>query len=261
MMPCVLTIAGSDSGAGAGIQADLKTCAANGCFAATVITCVTAQNTQELKSVFPLPPSFVAEQIDAIFDEFPIGVVKIGMLFNTSIIEVVAQKMRQKPPRFLILDPVLYAESGGTLIENSALESLLHLLFPLATVVTPNLIEASTILKRTVARREQMEDAACNLLKFGSQSVLIKGGHLDRHKGSDLLSMQNGQTFWFQKESIQGCNTHGTGCTYSSAIAAFMAQGLPTVSAISEAKEYIHGALLHSNPRSLNHFWRQGWKP
>ena len=243
-MKRVLTIAGSDSGGGAGIQVDLKTFTAHGCLGATVLTCLTAQNTQRVKAVLPTPASFVSAQLDAVFEGFSIHAVKIGMLYHSPIIQAVAEKLKIYQPASIILDPVMVAQTGDPLLDPKAVSNLTQSLFPLATLITPNLDEASLLLEKKISCVEQMPTAALELLKYGSQAVLLKGGHLEKEKGIDCLVIRNDSPIWLKKETLKTSNTHGTGCTYSSAIAALIAKGLSLQKAVVEAKKYLHQKII-----------------
>jgi hydroxymethylpyrimidine/phosphomethylpyrimidine kinase len=238
-----LTIAGSDSGGGAGIQADLKAFAALECFGMSVVTAITAQNTRGVHSIFPLPPSVVSQQLDAIFSDMGCDVIKIGMLFNQEIIEVVKEKLSTTSFIPIVLDPVMCAKGGALLLEPEAILSLKKL-FPLSILITPNLMEASELLGYPLVKKEQMEKAAFDLLDIGANNVLLKGGHLIEGQGSDCFCSQTGEITWFEQPSIKTKNTHGTGCTLASAIAAFLAKQYSLKEAIQEAKFFLHLALL-----------------
>lgn len=245
-----LTIAGSDSGGGAGIQADLKTFSALGVYGASVITALTAQNTREVRSIHPVPLDFVAAQIDTVSEDIQIDAVKIGMLGTSEIIGVVAAGLeRNKLPK-IVLDPVMIAKSGDALLQNDAISALREQLIPKALVVTPNLPEAGVLLDSAPpATEDDMADAAQEIFKLGANSVLVKGGHLDGDTNTDILYDGNG-FYRFKHKKIQTRNTHGTGCTLSSAIAALVAQGVPLSEATSTATDYIHTAIAGAD--SLN---------
>lgn len=237
-----LTIAGSDSGGGAGILADLKTFAALECFGMTVVTAVTAQNTRGVQSVFPLPASIVREQLDSIFSDIGADVIKIGMLFNDEIIEAVTDRLSTVSTVPIVLDPVMCAKGGTSLLKQEAINALKKL-FPLSLLITPNLTEASVLLGRKLYKKEQMEKASFDLLDMGANHVLVKGGHLIEGQGSDCFCSKSGEIEWFDQPSIQTKNTHGTGCTLASAIAALLAKKHPLKEAIREAKLFLHAAL------------------
>ncbi|SHG28425.1 hydroxymethylpyrimidine/phosphomethylpyrimidine kinase [Fodinibius roseus] len=244
----VLTIATSDSGGGAGIQADLKTFSAMGCYGMSALAALTAQNTLEVRGIHSLPPDYVALQIDTVIEDLGVDAVKIGMLFNRGIIKAVAGRLEAHGIGRVVLDPVMVAQSGAKLIEDDAIEALKQFLFPLSTTITPNLPEAETLLGMPVEDRSQMEEAARSLLKYGSDTVLLKGGHFEEEQSLDCLALQEpdeaGQeVYWYEAGRIPTRNTHGTGCTLSSAIAAGLAKGEPLPEAVGHAKEYITGAI------------------
>ncbi len=237
-----LTIAGSDSSGGAGIQADLKIFSALGVYGMSALTALTAQNTCGVKSVFEVSPEFVAEQIDAVFEDIRVDAVKIGMIHRAEIIEKVVDRLAHHRVKNIVLDPVMVAKGGANLLQKNAVDAL-RALFPLATVLTPNLPEASVLLGRPIQSENEMEAAANDLLETGVQSVLIKGGHLAGEKSSDYLVSRCGLSTWFVSNRIQTQNTHGTGCTLSAAIAARLAHGSDLKSAVAQAKEYLSTAL------------------
>ncbi|MEW6256693.1 MAG: bifunctional hydroxymethylpyrimidine kinase/phosphomethylpyrimidine kinase [Pseudomonadota bacterium] len=242
-IPIALTIAGSDSGGGAGIQADLKTFSALGCYGASVITALTAQNTLGVTAIHDVPPDMIAAQMDAVFDDLDVRAVKIGMLSRPPAIAAVAAGLARWPGAPIVLDPVMVATSGARLLEDAAVESLLELLVPRAVVITPNLPEAAALLGRPVAESEaQMEAQGAALLARGARAVLMKGGHSDGPDSVDLLVSAEGITR-FPAPRTTTRNTHGTGCTLSSAIAAGLAQGFTLEEAVAKAKRYITGAI------------------
>ena len=239
-----LTIAGSDSGGGAGIQADLKTFSALGCFGMSAITALTAQNTQVVTGIFPVPPKFIGQQIDAVMDDIGVDAVKIGMLHSPEVIEVVAQKLADWHCPNIVVDPVMISKSGNKLLQDDAVQALKERLLPLATIITPNLPEASVLLNRPVETIEEMPAAARDLAAFGSASVLVKGGHLTGSTSCDLLYQKKPDTLAeLLGDRINTPNSHGTGCTLSSAIAANLAKGIALEIAVKNAKAYIIGAL------------------
>jgi hydroxymethylpyrimidine/phosphomethylpyrimidine kinase len=241
----VLTIAGSDSGGGAGIQADLKAMSANGVFAMSVITAVTAQNTEEVTEVFELPVSIIAAQIDAVFDDFEVSAVKTGMLASADTVAVVAKMLRPQHVTNLVVDPVMISKSGHALLKPDAIEALKRDLIPLALVVTPNVHEAQELSGIQIKSLADARQAAKAIIKFGCKHVLIKGGHLSAEQGTDLL--YDGRFFSVYKgEYIQTPHTHGTGCTFASAIAAQLARGKALPDAIQCAKTYTTEAIRHS---------------
>lgn len=252
-----LTIAGSDSCGGAGIQADLKAFSANGVFGMSVITAITAQNTQGVFAVQDINPDIIQKQIEALFDDIRIDVVKIGMVSSPSTIEIIAKTLQKYPLPPLVIDPVMISKSGYDLLKPEAKTALIEKLLPLATLITPNLPEAETILGYTIDTVELMKKAAKDLHKIGSKYVLVKGGHL-QNEATDVL--YDGEEFTlFNSEFIQSNNTHGTGCTLSSAIGANLAKGLSIKEAVKEAKEYVtetirNGFALGHGVGALNHF-------
>lgn len=241
--PRVLTIAGSDSGGGAGIQADLKTFAALGCYGMTAITALTAQNTLGVRAIHGVPPAMLREQIDAVVEDIGLDAVKIGMLHAPEIVQTVADAIERHALKKVVLDPVMVATSGAVLIENPAIAALVRELFGRATVVTPNLDEASLLVGRPLNGEDDMHAAALELLAMGARAVLLKGGHLAGDVVSDLLVMQNGQVHWMRAPRIYTANTHGTGCTLSSAIAAQLALGASLLEAVQAARAYVRAAL------------------
>ncbi|MGH7231280.1 MAG: bifunctional hydroxymethylpyrimidine kinase/phosphomethylpyrimidine kinase [Nitrospiraceae bacterium] len=258
-MKQVLTIAGSDSGGGAGIQADLKAFAANGVYGMSAITAITAQNTEEVTEVLELPVSIIEAQIDAIFDDFEVAAVKTGMLSSADIVNAVAKMLRPQKILNLVVDPVMISKSGQTLLKPDAVDALTRELFPLALVVTPNVPEAECLSGLTIKTLNDARQAAKAIHKLGCRHVLIKGGHLLAERGTDLL--YDGRFFNIYKgEFINTPHTHGTGCTYASAIAAQLARGKALPDAISTAKTYITEAIRHSlaighGKGPTNHFY------
>lgn len=241
--PIALTIAGSDSGGGAGIQADLKAFSALGVYGCSVIAALTAQNTRAVTGVLDVAPEFVRAQIDAVFDDIAVDAVKIGMLSRPETIAAVAAGLQAHKPRHVVLDPVMVAKSGDALLQADAVASLRELLLPLATVITPNLPEAATLLGEDPVRDvEDMEGCAERLLSLGAGAVLLKGGHFTTNESPDLLH-DGKAAAWFRAKRVDTANTHGTGCTLSSAIAAGLARGLELGAAVSEAKAYIGAAI------------------
>lgn len=255
----VLTIAGSDSGGGAGIQADIKSMSANGVFAMSVITAVTAQNTEDVTDVFELPTSIIASQLDAVFDDFEISAVKTGMLSSTAIVELVAKMLAIQKVTNLVVDPVMISKSGRALLKPDAIETLKKLLFPLALVVTPNIHEAQQLSGIAISTLADARRAAKIIHGFGSQYVLIKGGHLLAERATDLL--YDGRFFNIYKgEFIDTPHTHGTGCTFASALAAQLARGKAMTDAVQAAKTYLTETIRHSlaighGTGPTNHFY------
>lgn len=239
----VLSIAGSDSGGGAGIQADLKTFSALGCFGMTAITAITAQNTLGVKGIHGVPAEMLQAQIDAVVQDIGVDAIKIGMLHAPEIVRVVADAIRRYDIRKVVLDPVMVATSGDKLIHDETAEVLVRELFPLASVITPNLDEAGWLIGRKLHDVADMETAAQRLLEMGAKHVLLKGGHLPGDWVVDLLAGQGGLRKELGSQRIQTHNGHGTGCTLSSAIAAHMALGLELEQAVESARTYILGAI------------------
>lgn len=241
----ILTIAGSDSGGCAGIQADIKAISACGCFAASAITAITAQNTLGVAAVQQVQPDIVKAQIIAVLDDIGADAVKSGMLFSSDVIAAVAESLSNRRLRY-VLDPVMVATSGDLLLQNDAVSSMTSMLFPLAEVITPNIPEALHLLesKEQIGTKEQMADAAASLSKKFSVSVLLKGGHLTDDKSVDVLySAATGGVDFFESPRINTPNTHGTGCTLSAALAAFAGKGLPLKDAVAQAKAYLGKAI------------------
>lgn len=239
-----MSIAGSDSGGGAGIQADLKTFAANGCYGFSVITALTAQNTRGVTAIHAVPADFVASQMDAVLTDIGADAIKIGMLFSTELIEEVARQLKKHGAVNVVLDPVMVAQSGHKLLRDSAIEALKKHLIPLADIITPNVPEAEVLLGSKIDEKSFMVEAARNLAGFGCQSVLVKGGHAAKHRSTDFLYMKHSnQLMEYTAEEVETINNHGTGCTLSSAIAAQLAHGCDIKTAVGKAKEYITGTI------------------
>ena len=244
-MKQILTIAGSDSGGGAGIQADLKSIHANGGYGMSVITAVTAQNTREVTRAFDLPTDLIDAQIDAIFSDFDVAAVKTGMLSSAEIVGAVSEKLRQHSPNNFVIDPVMLSKSKYPLLKPDAVERLKTELLPLATVVMPNVDEAELLAECEIQTIDDAKRAAQVIQGYGCQSVLVKGGHLSGEKSTDVL-YADGTFAFFEAERIETKNTHGTGCTYSAAIATHLGLGKDLVAAIQSAKDYITNAIRHS---------------
>lgn len=243
MISNVLSIAGSDPSGGAGIQADLKTFSALGCYGLAALTALTAQNTRGVSGVHVPPTAFVAAQIDAIFDDVDVHAVKIGMLASGDIVETVANRLRAHGARNIVLDPVLVATSGDSLGAPDVVEAMKHHLFPLASVVTPNVPEAVRLSGGETAHDLAGLEALARALHVqGAQAVLVKGGHLGGAQAEDVL-FDGANVQVFRAERVATRNTHGTGCTLSSAIAAYLAQGKSLADAVAGAKDYLTGAL------------------
>ncbi|CAE6933636.1 Phosphomethylpyrimidine kinase [Vibrio sp. B1REV9] len=246
--PIVLTIAGSDSGGGAGIQADIKAISATGSFACSVITAITSQNTQGVSAIFPIPLDHVESQLDSVFTDLNIVAVKVGMLADSNIIKVVASKIKQYQPKHLVIDPVMVATSGDLLLEQSAISTLKEALIPLADIITPNLPEGAALTGKAVPQSESaMNDMITDLRALGAKAVLLKGGHLEKDENSnDLLILQDSAELISAKR-FPTKNTHGTGCTLSSAIASYLAQENSLNRAVHLGKEYITQAIAHAD--------------
>jgi hydroxymethylpyrimidine/phosphomethylpyrimidine kinase len=259
-----VTIAGSDSSGGAGIQADLKTFAALGVYGACVITALTAQNTQSVSAIHDVPPRFIAAQIDAVFSDLDVAAIKIGMLSRTQSIEAVARGLMRHKANNIVLDPVMNATSGAALIAPDAIGALRRLLIPRALIVTPNLAEAAALTGASLARNErEMEGQAREILSLGARRVLIKGGHGEGAESVDLL-IGEGEVVRLSAKRIATSNTHGTGCTLSSAIAAGLAKGADIATAVHDAKAYVTAAIAVAGQLKvghghgpLHHFYKQ----
>ena len=240
-MKTALTIAGSDSSGGAGIQADIKTMTANGVYAMSAITALTAQNTTGVTGIFETTPDFLAKQLDAVFTDIFPDAVKIGMVSSAELIEVIAEKLRFYGAKNIVVDPVMVATSGSKLLRDDAVKALTEQLLPMADLLTPNIPEAEILSGRSISDAAGMEAAARYISETYHCSVLCKGGH-QVHDADDLL-WRNGSGKWFRGRRIQNPNTHGTGCTLSSAIASNLAKGYDLDTSVERAKAYISGAL------------------
>jgi hydroxymethylpyrimidine/phosphomethylpyrimidine kinase len=253
MTPIAVTIAGSDSSGGAGIQADLKTFSALGVYGASVIAALTAQNTRGVQGIHDVPPEFVTQQIDSVFSDLSVGAVKIGMLSRPETIEAVADGLARHRARNVVLDPVMVATSGDRLLAPEAIDALRKRLIPAALVITPNLPEAAALLDQAVARSEdEMRTQGERLLALGATAVLIKGGHGEAPESVDILVERLGTTR-LPAPRIATRNTHGTGCTLSSAIAAGLAKGLSLHDAVAAAKAYVTAAIAASERLTIGH--------
>jgi hydroxymethylpyrimidine/phosphomethylpyrimidine kinase len=241
--PRVLSIAGSDCGGGAGIQADLKTFSALGCYGMTAITALTAQNTLGVRAIHGVPAQMLRQQIDAVVEDIGLHAVKIGMLHAPDIVQMVADAIDRHALVNVVLDPVMVATSGAVLIESPAIAALVRELFGRADVVTPNLDEAALLVGRPLNNEHDMEAAAHELLGMGARAVLLKGGHLKGEQISDLLLLPGGALHWMRAPRIHSANTHGTGCTLSSAIAAHLALGASLPEAVQAARAFVRAAL------------------
>ena len=254
-----MTIAGSDSGGGAGIQADLKTFASHGVYGTSVLTAVTAQNTREVTSVHEVPPEVVTAQIDAVLVDIGADAVKTGMLSSSAIIEAVVEALERHGVTRLVVDPVMVAKSGDRLLRTEAVKSLRELLLPLATVVTPNVPEAAVLAEMSIENEDDAWRAAVRICEQGAGAVVVKGGHLS---GPAVDRLYDGQNFKeYSAPRVETNNTHGTGCTFASAIAAGLAKGMMLEDAVGGAKDFVTGALRQSysvghGHGPLNHFFR-----
>ena len=259
-IPKVLTIAGSDSGGGAGIQADLKTLSALGVFGTTVITAITAQNTKEVTAIHNVPLDIISKQISAVLSDIGADAIKIGMLSNSDIIKTVAYSLRKHNVRKIVIDPVMVSASGARLLEESAIKSLKEYLFPMAIIVTPNILEAEMLVGVKIDEQEDVIKAGQEILRIGCNAVLMKGGHLNYEKNKVIdIFLQNGKHLIIENKRISK-SAHGTGCTLSSAITAYIAKGLSLKSAVRNGITYTHSALEHGFKVGevnyvLAHFW------
>lgn len=259
-MKQILTIAGSDSGGGAGIQADIKAISANGGFAMSVITSVTAQNTVAVTEAFDLPIPLIEAQLDAVFTDFDVVSVKTGMLSSSAIVAAVVRKLREWTPPTLVVDPVMISKSKFPLLREEAIDSLKTGLIPLATVITPNIYEAELLAEQNIRNMEDAKRAAKTIAGLGCYAVLVKGGHLIGDNATDVLYCDD-EWIFFDAERVETENTHGTGCTYSAAIATELGHGKDLIDAVRAAKVYITGAIQHAldignGPGPTNHFFR-----
>jgi hydroxymethylpyrimidine/phosphomethylpyrimidine kinase len=263
VIPIALTVAGSDSGGGAGVQADLKTFSALGVFGCSAVTALTAQNTTGVQGIFPVDPAFVRRQIDSVFADLRVDAVKIGMLGSTPVIEVVAEALAHWRPPLVVLDPVMVAKGGDRLLEEDAVRALRERLLPLATLITPNLPEAAALLGEAPAtERRAMPGVAARLQGLGVANVLLKGGHLEGPESPDVL-LHGGELVWLEGRRVATRHTHGTGCTLASAIAAMAARGRPLPAACHDAKRWLEGALAAADRLGVgrgigpvHHFWQ-----
>lgn len=249
----VLTIAGSDSGGGAGIQADLKTFAALGCYGMTAITALTAQNTQGVQAIHAVPAEFLRAQLASVLDDIGVDAVKIGMLHTPEVVRTVAWAIDHYGLQRVVLDPVMVATSGDRLIAEETVDVLVRELFPRVTVVTPNLDEAALLIGRPIEGVQALEEAGRSLLALGARAALVKGGHLAGNEVVDLLVQPDAPSLRLASQRIPSRNVHGTGCTLSSAIAAHLAQGLPLEEAVQRARAYILRAIAEGAQVQTGH--------
>ena len=259
--PVALTIAGNDGSGGAGIQADLKTFSALGCYGMSVLTALPIQNTQGVKSIYPLSSTCIRDQIHIIMEDISIDAIKIGMLHEPEIIEVVAASLKSHPCT-TVLDPVMMAKSGLALMTKNALSVLKQKLFPQVTLITPNVFEASILLEKDIVTKKDMEEAAIELLHFGSEAVVVKGGHLDSPYCEDCLCVgAQRMIHWFSSPRITTKNTHGTGCTFSSAITAFLAKGYSLERNLSPKPKRSYFSMYRSRSTFTNRQWKRSRTP
>jgi hydroxymethylpyrimidine/phosphomethylpyrimidine kinase len=260
--PSVLTIAGFDGIGGAGVQGDIKTISALGCYATSVLTALPVQNTCGVKSVYPIPADVVEAQLRAILDDVFPDAIKIGMVHTTAIVEVIVDTLRQYPEVPVVFDPVMVSTSGHRLLDDSTIATIVKKLFPLAAVITPNLDEAAVLTGMPVRTVDDMRAAGKKIMELGAQSVLLKGGHLDAVQLTSLYFTNNGKVQEYSFEKIDTQNTRGTGCALSSAIASYVARGSSLPDAVTLAQEYVHQAILSGKDARmgkgngpLNHFF------
>lgn len=260
--PSVLAIAGFDGSGGAGLQADIKTISALGCFATSVLTALPVQNTQGVRAIYPIPYSAVQEQIEAIMDDIFPDAIKIGMVHTAELVTTIANTLRQYPQVPIVFDPVMVATSGHRLIEDSTINAIVETLFPIAALITPNMDEAAILAKMEIKTLADMHTAGARILQLGCKSVLLKGGHLEGQLITSLYFQQDGTITAFEYEKFETNNTHGSGCTLSSAIAAYSAQGKNLADAIALGQDYVHQAICHGKDvligkgnGPLNHFF------
>ncbi|MEM9278628.1 MAG: bifunctional hydroxymethylpyrimidine kinase/phosphomethylpyrimidine kinase [Pseudomonadota bacterium] len=265
-IPIALTIAGSDSGGGAGIQADLKSFSANRVYGASVITALTAQNTMGVTGIHDVPPEFITDQLDAVFSDLQIDAVKIGMLSQAAVIEAVASALEKNQAKNIVLDPVMVATSGDLLLAEEAVDAVKSVLMPLAGLITPNLHEAAKLTNQPLAKDEAgMVQQGKDLRNAGAKAVLIKGGHGAGTESADLLISGDG-TQWFRSPRMDTKNTHGTGCSLSSAIAANLAHGEPLKEAVGNAKQWLTEAIATSDQLDIGqgsgpvHHFHELWR-
>ena len=257
-MNTVLTIAGTDPTGGAGVQADLKTFMAHNVYGMSIITALVAQNTLGVKDIMNVTPDFLEEQFDCVFNDIFPDALKIGMVSETELIHTIVKKLKQYHARHIVVDPVMVSTSGSRLIEDSALDALKYELIPLSEIITPNIPEAEVLTGKKIKSKEDMIRAAQDIRQWYQGDILIKGGHFE-DRADDLL-YHNNDKIWLECEHIDNPNTHGTGCTLSSAIASHLASGYDMITSVRKAKDYISGALkanldLGHGSGPLNHCW------
>ena len=260
--PSVLTIAGFDGSGGAGIQGDMKAISATGCYATSVLTAIAVQNTCGVKSIFPIPSLVVEEQINTILEDIFPDAIKIGMVHTSELVHVIVNTLKQYKNTPIVFDPVMVATSGHKLIEESTIQTIIQKLFPISAIITPNLDEASILANMSINSVEDMFVAGKIIMQLGCQSVLMKGGHLSSKKLTSLYFSADNTIQEYHFEKIETNNTHGSGCTLSSAIASFLAQGFDLKEAVKFSQEYVHGAIENGKDiitgkgnGPLNHFY------
>lgn len=260
--PSALTIAGFDGSGGAGIQADIKTFSALGCYATSVLTALPVQNTTGVKNIFSIPYQAVSEQIDSIFEDIFPDAVKIGMVHTPELVETIVSGLQKYPKTPLVFDPVMVATSGHKLIEDETIKTIVEKLFPLADVITPNMDEAAVLAKMKVESLDDMKKAGEKIMNLGCKSVLMKGGHLKTDKITTLYFAEDGQVHSYEFEKFSTNNTHGSGCTLSSAIASYLARGENLLEAVKLGQEFAHNAINYGKDVKtgegngpLNHFF------
>lgn len=244
--PAVLTIAGTDPTGGAGIQADLKTFAALGCYGMSVITALVAQNTCGVRSIHSVPADFVKAQLLAVLEDIQPNAIKIGMVHSVALVNVIAEVLEQYPDIPVVFDPVMIATSGHCLIEEDTIAAIVDKLFPLAKLITPNMDEAALLAKIPVTTVDDMYEASAHIMALKPQALLLKGGHLQSEQITSMLVNAVGLVQEYHSDKIETKNMHGSGCTLSSAIASYLARGLDLRDAVARAQEYVHGAILHA---------------
>jgi len=260
--PSVLTIAGFDSSGGAGIQADIKTISALGCYATSVLTALPVQNTMGVRKIYPIPMEAVADQIEAVLNDIVPQAIKIGMVHTPLLVETIVNTFNKYPKIPIVFDPVMVATSGHRLIEEETIDTIVEKLFPMADVITPNMDEASILAGMEVKTLEDMELAGKKILRSGCKNILLKGGHQESLIVTSLFFDENGQQYSFETEKFMTNNTHGSGCTLSSAIAAYIARGEELLKAVELAQNYVFEAIKQGKDvvtgkgnGPLNHFF------
>lgn len=260
--PSVLTIAGFDGSGGAGIQGDMKAISATGCYATSVLTAIAVQNTCGVKSIFPIPSSVVEEQINTIMEDIFPAAIKIGMVHTSELVESIVKTTQKYKHTPIVFDPVMVATSGHKLIEDSTIQTIVEKLFPLATIITPNLDEAAILANMQINNVDDMYVAGKKIMELGCKSVLMKGGHLPTKQLTSLYFSADNEILEYHFDKIETKNTHGSGCTLSSAIASYIAQGFDIKEAVKLGQEYVHGAIENGKDvvtgkgnGPLNHFY------